>query len=334
MSFVSQEEIISIIATLITLPLMLFQIIDLITRRKKTSLPPSPLAIPVVGHLHLLGPLIHRSFHQLSQHYGPLLKLRLGSVDRVVVSSAEIAKELLMTHELNFAMRLDSSAINRLTYNSAFAFAPYGPYWKFINKLSMTELLGNRALSKYVHIRNEELRRVLLVLAQNSEAGADEVRSLVREVTQIFGEFNVLDFIWLCKKVDLWGCRKRVEDTFERFDSLLENLITERDRLRKKMEEENSSSAADHDMVNFLDILLDRLEDKDQEVKLTRQHVKALVLVTGHARRTVLAALIRCFDWKVNRPLNMNERPGLTVPRALDLVCDLVPRLDVFQLLN
>ncbi|GAB4859424.1 hypothetical protein Ancab_010890 [Ancistrocladus abbreviatus] len=49
---------------------------------------------------------------------------------------------------------------------------------------------------------------------------------------------------------------------------------------------------------------------------------------------TVLPTLIQGIDWRVNRPFNMNERPGLTVSMAKDLVCILVSWLDVFQLLN
>ncbi|GAB4858884.1 hypothetical protein Ancab_010361 [Ancistrocladus abbreviatus] len=33
------------------------------------------------------------------------------------------------------------------------------------------------------------------------------------------------------------------------------------------------------------------------------------------AMQEVPAAPIQCVDWRVNKPLNMNERPGLTAPR-------------------
>lgn len=54
---------------------------------------------------------------------------------------------------------------------------------------------------------------------------------------------------------------------------------------------------------------------------------------------TVLAATIQCFDWKVVDPrggnivrvVDMTERPGLTVPRAHDLVCIPVPRIDLLD---
>ncbi|OMP09556.1 Cytochrome P450 [Corchorus olitorius] len=43
---------------------------------------------------------------------------------------------------------------------------------------------------------------------------------------------------------------------------------------------------------------------------------------------TTLAAMIQCFDWKVANGgvVDMAERPGLTTPRAQDLVCVPVAR--------
>ena len=48
-------------------------------RRRKQNhplhLPPSPLAVPIIGHLHLLSPTPHQDFHNLSTHYGPIIYL-------------------------------------------------------------------------------------------------------------------------------------------------------------------------------------------------------------------------------------------------------------------
>ncbi|KAL6184596.1 hypothetical protein ACLB2K_045997 [Fragaria x ananassa] len=57
-------------------------LIFLITRHFRVNhlLPPSPFALPIIGHFHLLSPLIHRSFHDLSLRLGPVYSLRLGSI--------------------------------------------------------------------------------------------------------------------------------------------------------------------------------------------------------------------------------------------------------------
>ncbi|KAK7404622.1 hypothetical protein VNO78_05577 [Psophocarpus tetragonolobus] len=63
--------------------------------------PPSPPGKPIIGHLHLLKPLIHHAFRELSLRYGPLLWLRLGSVKFLVVSTPTLAREFLKTNEQN-----------------------------------------------------------------------------------------------------------------------------------------------------------------------------------------------------------------------------------------
>ncbi|XVF73982.1 hypothetical protein PTKIN_Ptkin13bG0025200 [Pterospermum kingtungense] len=97
--------------------------------------------------------------------------LRLGFVESVVVSNPELAKELLKTYELTFSARKHTAAIDHLTYNSSFAFAPYGPYWKFIKKLSTFELLGNRTLGQFLPVRTKELHQFISFLLEKSKTG-------------------------------------------------------------------------------------------------------------------------------------------------------------------
>lgn len=295
---------------LLLIALLLGVFIFFITKQKWLTLrlPPSPRALPIIGHLHLLGPLIHHSFHELSSRYGTLLYLKLGSVPCILASTPELAKQLLKANDLAFSSRKNSLAADHLTYNSPFAFAPYGPYWKFINKLVTTELLGNRTLNQFLSIRTKELHEFIRYLANKAEAGervnvtdgllkltsniisqmmlsircsgtdsqAEEARTLVREVTNILGEFNVSDFIWFCRNLDLQGFRKRFEDVHKRYDALLEKIITDREELRKQ--KEITYKRGDHDVKDLLDILLDALENKNLEITLTRNHIKALVL--------------------------------------------------------
>ncbi|KAL0390169.1 UNVERIFIED_CONTAM: 3,9-dihydroxypterocarpan 6A-monooxygenase [Sesamum calycinum] len=144
----------------------------LLTRKRRgLSSPPGPLALPIIGHLHLLGPRLHQTFHDFSQRYGPLIQLHLGSIPCVVVSSPELAKEFLKTHELNFSSRKHSTAIDIVTYDSSFAFSPYGPYWKFIKKLCTYELLGARNLNHFQPIRTLEVRNFLEDLMRKGESG-------------------------------------------------------------------------------------------------------------------------------------------------------------------
>ncbi|XP_050898086.1 licodione synthase [Lathyrus oleraceus] len=263
------------------------------------NLPPSPpFKLPIIGHMHLLGPLLHQTLHKFSLQYGPLISLNFGSVLCVVASSPHFAKQLLQNNELSFNSRIQTTAIKRLTYDSSLAFAPYGDYWRFIKKLSMNELLGSRSINNFQHLRAQETQDFMTLLAEKAKTSevvniteellkltnnviskmmlgeAEEAREVVRGVTEIFGEFNVSDFIWLFKKVDLQGFGKRVEHLFHRFDTLVERIICKREETRRKNEGQNSNGQA----RDFLDILLDFVENQSSDVKIQRVHIKALTM--------------------------------------------------------
>ncbi|XP_052166913.1 cytochrome P450 750A1-like [Oryza glaberrima] len=47
--------------------------------RRAYRLPPGPKPWPIIGNLNFIGALPHRSIHELSKRYGPLIQLRFGS---------------------------------------------------------------------------------------------------------------------------------------------------------------------------------------------------------------------------------------------------------------
>ncbi|GLT88267.1 hypothetical protein SLE2022_063010 [Rubroshorea leprosula] len=109
--------------------------------QNKAPLPPSPPALPIIGHMHLLIP--HQAFHKLSTRYGPLIYFFIGSKPSVLASTPDAAKEILKTNEAYILNRPKVANLDFLTYGSAdFTTASYGSHWKFMKKLRMTELLA------------------------------------------------------------------------------------------------------------------------------------------------------------------------------------------------
>ena len=68
-------------------------------KRPKHIPPPSPPALPIIGHLHLVGDLPHVSLCSLAAKHGGLMLLRFGTVPNLVVSSACAARLIMQTHD-------------------------------------------------------------------------------------------------------------------------------------------------------------------------------------------------------------------------------------------
>ncbi|KAK1289160.1 Cytochrome P450 93A3 [Acorus calamus] len=280
--------------------IILLSILNKSRSRKSDGLPPSPPGLPIIGHLHLLGPLPHQSVHALSTRHGPIITLRFGSSPCIIASSPESAREFLKTHDADFASRPQSVAVHALSYgDSTFLFAKYGPYWRFMKKLCMSELLNGRMIDSFSPIRREErvslvksllkkaesdemvdMRGELIKLSYNvitrmmmsrrctdTDGEAADVREIVEETEKIAGMFNLQDFIWFCKGLDLQGLNKVMDHVHKRFDKIMEGVL-------KEKEEERREGKGKERIKDLLDILLDVSDDVNAEVKLTRDNIK------------------------------------------------------------
>ncbi|CAI0375725.1 unnamed protein product [Linum tenue] len=123
-------------------------------RRSQKPLPPGPTPWPIVGNLPHLGPIPHHSIAALARKYGPLMHLRLGVVDVVVAASASVAAQFLKIHDANFSDRPPSSGGKYIAYNyQDMVFAPYGPRWRLLRKVSAVHLFSAKALDDFRYVR-------------------------------------------------------------------------------------------------------------------------------------------------------------------------------------
>ena len=75
-------------------------------RSSISKLPPGPWKLPLLGNLHqFFGTVPLRALRDFALERGPPMLLQLGEVPHVVVSSAELGKEVLKTHDLILASR-------------------------------------------------------------------------------------------------------------------------------------------------------------------------------------------------------------------------------------
>ncbi|CAN6195657.1 unnamed protein product [Urochloa humidicola] len=154
-------------------------------RSGSTKLPLSPSwRLPLLGHLHLIGRLPHRSLHELHLRYGRdtgLLLLQLGRRRTLVVSTAAAAADVFKHHDLAFSSRPHSPAAHKQTYGSRnVSFAPYGDHWRQAKRVVVVHLLSARRVDAFAPIRAAEADALASRARRAVEAGeAVEVRELV-----------------------------------------------------------------------------------------------------------------------------------------------------------
>ena len=147
--------------------LLLLALVSLVLLTKRLSnkglrLPPGPARVPILGDLHQLGVLPHRSLRDLARKHGPVMQLQLGTVRTVVVSSAEAAREVMKTHDEDCCTRPVSPGMKRLPYDlKNVGFAPYGAYWHAMRKFFVVELFGVRHVEAAWHARQHQVRTTM-----------------------------------------------------------------------------------------------------------------------------------------------------------------------------
>ncbi|XVF21336.1 hypothetical protein REPUB_Repub12eG0082000 [Reevesia pubescens] len=126
----------------------------------KLLAPEASGALPIVGHLHLLGAerTVARALADMADKYGPVFTIRLGVFRTLIVSGHEAFKECLTTNDRIFATRPKSNAGKYLAYDHAgFGFAPYGAFWREMRKFAVVELLSNHRLATLKHVQVSEV---------------------------------------------------------------------------------------------------------------------------------------------------------------------------------
>ncbi|KAK3145033.1 hypothetical protein QOZ80_4AG0321800 [Eleusine coracana subsp. coracana] len=293
------------------LPVLLLSFVFLLMRTrfslmKGVRLPPGPARLPILGNLHQLGTLPHRSLRDLARQHGPVMLLQLGMVPAVVVSSAEAAREVMKVHDADCCSRPASPGPRLLSYDlKDVAFAPYDEYWREMRKLFIVELLSMRRVKAAWYAREQQVEKLLedlrcmgpkpVTLNDHIFALVDGIvgtvafgniygteqfaqkkrfQQVLNEAMGVLGSFATEDFFpnvagrFIDRFKGLVSHRQRI---FMELDTFYEMVIDQHmDPTRPKPENGG----------DLVDVLINLWKKKASTFRFTRDHVKAMIMDT------------------------------------------------------
>ncbi|KAB2049390.1 hypothetical protein E1A91_A13G178900v1 [Gossypium mustelinum] len=270
------------------------------TINSNDKLPPGPWKLPFIGNLHqLVGSLPHRVLRDLANHHGPLMHLQLGESSTIIVSSPEIAKEVMITHGIIFADRPYVAALDVLTYNSMdIAMTRYGNYWRQMRRICTVELLTAKRVQSFESIRQEQVSGLVKYISSNhgspinltkkifsltyritSRAAFGNVckehdvySSVVDDTIKLGSGFRLADMFPSVRVLErISGLRQKAEALFQKSDKILQGIINEH---RASLERGLIGEEVKEDLVT---VLLKIQQLGGLEFPLTDKEIKAII---------------------------------------------------------
>lgn len=292
---------------------LLIPALVLLFRSKKSTynrLPPGPPGWPIFGNMFQLGSMPHKTFADLKKTYGPIIWLRIGAINTMVLQSSKTAAELFKNHDLSFVERTVTEAMKAHNFDkSSLALAPYGSYWRVMKRVMTVEMLVNKRINETTDIRRKCIDD-LVSWIEKEAAGAGEKswqgihlahfvflasfnmlgnlmlsRDLVdresEEGTEFFsamvslmewgGHPNMADlFPWL-RWLDPQGLRRRSDRDMGKTMQIVSKFVKERLQERQM--------GGGQRKKDFLEVLLEfDGNGKDEHVKLTENDINIIIM--------------------------------------------------------
>ncbi|KAG8374168.1 hypothetical protein BUALT_Bualt11G0102800 [Buddleja alternifolia] len=157
-------------------------------------------------------------FHELQSNYGPVLRLKLGTVNTVVLQSAAAAAELFKKHDLQFSDRQVLDSLTACDYiNGSLAHARYGEYWRTVRRLCSSELTVHKRINDSASLRQKsideminwikEMHQIRDVMDLKSEKG-NRFFAATNQYMEWIGAPNLVDVFPFLRWIDPQGIRR------------------------------------------------------------------------------------------------------------------------------
>jgi len=282
--------------------LVLFKIVKTLSdNNSKDNLPPGPWTMPLIGNIHQIisSSLPHHHLNKLAEKYGRLMHLKLGEVPYIIVSSPEIAKEIMKTHDLNFCDRPNLLLSTIFSYNATdIAFSTYSANWRQLRKICVEELLSAKRVESFRSIREEEVSNLVKSIsgAEGSIVNLTQMilsmtigiiaraafgkknkhqevfKSAMKEIFRLLGGFSIADLYPSIKILQMLSRpRNKLEKLHRETDMILQEIIDDHKSSHKKARKND----------DLVDVLLKIQHENDHsQHPLTDENIKSVIQVS------------------------------------------------------
>ncbi|NWW73161.1 CP2C8 protein, partial [Climacteris rufus] len=254
-------------------------------RTGKGKMPPGPTPLPIIGNLLQVKPSnLAKTFQKLSEQYGPVFTVHLGSDPVVVLYGHDVVKEALVDRGDEFAARGHMPIGDRMNNGLGIVFSNNDP-WLQVRRFSLTTLrnfgMGKRSIEERIQ---EESDYLLEEINKTKGAPFDPTFMLSCSVSNVicsvvFGrryDYKDKKFLALMSNMNnifeminsFWG------QLYQMFSNILDylpgphnNIFTECDALKAFVAEEvklHQASLDPNSPQDYIDCFLSKMqEEKD-----------------------------------------------------------------------
>ncbi|XP_028762746.1 geraniol 8-hydroxylase-like [Neltuma alba] len=248
-------------------------------KRAKCRLPPGPTPLPIIGNILQLGKQPHKSLSKLAEIHGPIMSLKLGQMTTIIVSSVEMAKQVLQTRDHLLSNRSVPHAMTGQNHHEfSLPFMATTPRWRFLRKICNNLLFSGKILDTTQKRRREKMQEFLARIYQSSLTGeameigrsafmtivnmlsnsicsldlvhfntVNEFKELESDVMEDVGRPNLADYFPVLKLADPLGIKRRVDVHFGKMLKITHGLVKHRLQMRQE-----TTYGADRDMLDGL----------------------------------------------------------------------------------
>ncbi|KAG4925453.1 hypothetical protein JHK87_050993 [Glycine soja] len=311
------------------------------------KLPPGPRPFPIIGNILELGTNPHIALTKFSKIYGPLMTFKLGRITTIVISSPQVAKEVLLENGQVLSSRTIPHSVHALDHHIySTVWLPPSAQWRNLRRVCATKIFSQQLLDSTQILRQQKVKDLLdfvkerckkggvvdigevvfttilnsisttffsMDLSDSTSEKSHEFMNIIRGIMEEIGRPNVADLFPILRPLDPQRVLARTTNYFKRLLKIIDEIIEE--RMPSRVSKSNHSKVC----KDVLDSLLNDIEEtgsllsRNEMLHLFLDLLVAGVDTTSSTVEWIMAELLRNPDKLVKARKELSKAIGKDV---------------------